>query len=142
MTAIVSFLLSFIVTGLIGSFIFGTIWSGVSVIFNTLMDAQFASFDGLNSFIRILSGMNEGNEFTVLLQKLSMVILLIVLMISIIKSMVYPITGKESTSPMTILMKAAVAAIFIAFYPTIVDFIIDLLNTFASSPLFRVIEGV
>ncbi|MBP3399820.1 MAG: hypothetical protein J6K75_08685 [Erysipelotrichaceae bacterium] len=38
---------------------------------------------------------------------------------------------------MTILMKAAVAAIFIAFYPTIVDFIIDLLNTFASSPLFH-----
>ena len=136
MTAIMTFLTGVVALG-ITTLIFNTLWGGVTFIFNTLMDAQFTSFTGLNSFIRILSKMPEGNEFTLLLQKISMILLVIVLLFSILKSMAYPMTGKESPQPFTILMKAMIASLFIGFYPTIVDFIIEILNTFASSSLFH-----
>lgn len=137
MTAILTYLIQTGVTMLIGTLIFGTLWGSVMFLFNTLMDAQFTSFTGLNSFIKILSGMTNGDEFTVLLQRISITILIIVTLFSVIKSMASPLAGKESTSPGTVLMKSAVAAVCIGFYPKIVDFIIEILNTFASSPLFH-----
>ena len=129
MSAILTYLIQAGATALIGTLIFGTLWGSVMFLFNTLMDAQFTSFTGLNSFIKILSGMTNGDEFTVLLQRISITILVIVTLFSVIKSMASPLAGKESASPGTVLMKSAVAAVCIGLYPKIVDFIIEIYGT-------------
>ena len=101
-------------------------------IIKTLIDANFASFDSLNTFIPELLGAN----ITEIMIDVSFILLAIVTVISVIRSIVAPTNGQEAENPTNIIVKALCAVIAIAIYPTIINFVIDTLNQIVSTPFF------